>query len=291
MATRFLNSLSSIMYAAQIFGIMPVLHRRGRPRGRIRQLPRSSLDVGTPPPPVTMTVLDLHAKRVFGEEDDANGRVNITTTRRRRHTTTEDTRDYVRSDKSSNVDEQSTGRSTGSGGGSNTSYYVTQFNWKYPNTVYSVLLIVLGVGEWGCTVHDMTKFGIRLSTIGAFNFYTIANFGLIMFFNLARKWTQLHSFWMDTARIFDELPYRSGEINPGVKIRTIFWTWVLVALGRYTEVGWSCVNLVCYLQLRIPHHHPFNGHVAVFAFSSSLANVRVGTHGRFPLVRMPPESR
>lgn len=240
MATAFLNSLSSIMYVAQIFGIMPVLHRPSR--GRRRRRSSSSANIGgdvhrrkdTPtyprPPLVTMAVLNLHDKRVFGE-DDANGIVNIMAG------TDTSVKDYVQSDKSSDVNEQEPTTSSSSSKGP---YYVTQFDWKCPNTVYSMLLIALGVFEWGCTVYNISQLGISLGTIGSFNFYTIATLGLIMFFNLARKWSQLHAFWTDAARVFDELPYRSngggagrGGINPGVKIRTVFCTWVLAAAGTY----------------------------------------------------------
>lgn len=198
MAAIFLNSLSSIMYAGQIFGIMPVLRRRRR---RLQQ--SSSANTVCRIAPVTMTVLNLHDERVFGE-DDANGIVNITD----------------RSDKSSDDEEHTTNR------------YVTQFNWKYPNTVYSMLIIVLGTGEWLCTVHEMINFGLSLGTIGAFNFYTIANFALIIFFNSARNWSHLYVIWTNVARVFDGLPYRSGGINTSVKIRWVSCLWTLAAVGK-----------------------------------------------------------
>lgn len=243
MAARFLNSLSSIMYAGQIFGIMPVLRRRRRRRKRRRLQQSSSANTVCRIAPVTMTVLNLHDERVFGE-DDANGIVNITDT---------SDKDYVKSDKSSDEEEHTTDR------------YVTQFNWKCSNTVYSVLIIVLGTGEWLCTVHEIIHFGLNLGTIGSFNFYTIANFALIMFFNSARNWSSLFLSWTNVARVFEELPYRSGRINASVKIRWIFCLWTLVAVGE----------LMCALFLLAVCFSSRGNHVLRFPQASPFPNMEI----------------
>lgn len=245
MATGFLNSLSSIIYVGQIFGVMPVQRRRRRRQpigssrrqwqGRPGGLQQSSFAAGEdgmvcmprnlPHPPVTMAVLNLHDKRVFGE-DDANGIVNITADM--------SVKDYGDSDKSVNANEGE--RAARRSSTSNTPYYVTKFNWKYPNTVYSLMLIAMGVCEWTCTVYAMVESGISLGAIGAFNFYGIANFEFIAFFHLARKWPQLYTFWEDAARVFDELPYQTTtttEISPGASIQGVFWVWTLLALCKY----------------------------------------------------------
>lgn len=188
----------------------------------------------------SVSVLGPHDVRIF-PEDDVNRIVNITTGA--------SVRDYVKSDKSSNRSEAQISRSLHSGGSDQTSgggsraYYVPEFSWKYPGPVYSTLLIALGSCEWMCTVFDIVQNGISLGTIGSFNFYTITNFGMIMFFNLAQKWPRLFHFWSEAARVFDQLPYRGTGINPGVRIKRVFCCWSLVALSTYI-----------YLQYLHQHH-------------------------------------
>ena len=201
-----------------------------------------------------------HDEGVLGH--DANGIVNMRASPHVDHLV----KDYVKSDKSLAELEREPEQEEKPGNAD--LHYVTHFNWKCPSTVYSLVLIALGVGEWAATVHEMAKFGSNLGTIGAFNFYTIANFGFIMFFHLARKWSHLHTYWAGVAQVFDELPYRRTStttkgttggsrrgINPGVKIRTVFWMWVAAALGTYptkihTGVFCVCTGLLC------AHTHP-----------------------------------
>lgn len=59
---------------------------------------------------------------------------------------------------------------------------MTQFNWTYPETLYSMAIIGFALFEWVCTVNVLAKHGVSMGTLGAFNFYTITNFGVIMFF-------------------------------------------------------------------------------------------------------------
>lgn len=236
MATRFLNSLSSIIYVSQIFGIMPVLRRRRPPRAREsegtqqqqpKQSNKTTRRVG-PSEAVTMTMLNPHDERVFGG-DDANGIVNI------RKEDMGD-RDYVKSDKSFSVigdgdAAEELHRHSGTMATCTDSDYMTQFNWKSPNSIFSMMIIALSLCEWLCTVRQLITHGANLGTIGAFNFYTIATFALVMLFGLARKWSRLYSFWASVSRMLDELPYQGTGINTGAKIRLVFCTWTIAATG------------------------------------------------------------
>lgn len=218
MATGFLNSLSSLMYVGQIFGVMPVLHRRRRerppnPSGRFRLGSSVKQDEIVY---IRRNEPNSIAGTVLIQNDFVNGIDNTTAGG--------GVRNYRNSGQSSKVNERR----------SRDSYsFVTQFHWKDPITVYSMLLIGLGLSEWACTLYEMATFGFSLGTIGSFNFYTIANFGFIVFFNLARKWSKLYGFWVQAARVFDGLPYRNRDVMPGPKILRVFCVWTLAAIGAY----------------------------------------------------------
>lgn len=109
-----------------------------------------------------------------------------------------------------------------------------KFSWVSFHASYSIVVIVFGLIEWFCTVYQLSVDGANESSLGAFNFYSITNFGALMFLRLAYKFPKLMKHWNRVDTLFAIAAYRFRGRTLAARIKAVFFVWCLLAVGKYS---------------------------------------------------------
>uniref|UniRef100_A0A1I8MM55 Uncharacterized protein n=1 Tax=Musca domestica TaxID=7370 RepID=A0A1I8MM55_MUSDO len=111
-----------------------------------------------------------------------------------------------------------------------------KFKWVSIPSIYSGVILVLDIMEFGVVIYYIWQTGVNFHTSGTVSLFFVCIWEHIIFWRLALKWPKLMRQWRQVEELFLQVPYQLY-----VTFNMKFWIWFWYLLIMF---GGSCEHVL-----------------------------------------------
>lgn len=109
-----------------------------------------------------------------------------------------------------------------------------KFRWLSPRAIYSALILIIDICEFGTVLNFITVVGINFHTSSALALYVVCLLEHVFFWRLAINWRTIMKQWCHVEQLFLSIPYRFyDEYNMKRRINIVVGLIMSSALGEF----------------------------------------------------------
>lgn len=107
-----------------------------------------------------------------------------------------------------------------------------EFRWKSIKTIYSMVFLFCGTVESGMGTRRLLRLGFNIGFAEGLLFFVTAMIRAFIIFRLARKWKDIIKEWRKCEDVFLKPPYKVTGRSLSFRIRTMFFVFVALSIGK-----------------------------------------------------------
>lgn len=116
-----------------------------------------------------------------------------------------------------------------------------KFTWLSPRVLYSAVILILNICEFGAVLNYIISVGISFHTASTLSLYIVCLLEHVFFWRLAINWRSIMRQWHHVEQLFLSVPYRFfDEYRMKRRINIVVGVIMLSALGKVL----NCINYI-----------------------------------------------
>lgn len=111
-----------------------------------------------------------------------------------------------------------------------------KFKWRSPRVLYSAIIVMLNICEFGAVLNYIIGVGINFHTASTLALYIVCLLEHVFFWRLAINWRSIMRQWNHVEQLFLSVPYRFfDEYKMKRRINIVVGVVMLSALGKVSN--------------------------------------------------------